>query len=163
MKTLAAFLLLASLAFAQEPVGGPIVDAIEKRFTEKIEAQSKLIEALERRLEARSESRLAEVRKSIADLVEDRQGVLAAVREFQSQREGLLVRIRDFNEELIGWSTKWTPLQNLVDRLTSLLWKLIWFVCILTGFIAIVGICALFAYLRLKGAIKEALLGNFTK
>jgi septal ring factor EnvC (AmiA/AmiB activator) len=140
---------------AQEPVAGPITDAIEKRLSEKLEAQNKLIESLEQRLEAKSESRLQEIRTKLAELAEDRQGVVESIRQFNSERQGLIARMQQFAEEIKEAAKGWTPLQNLIDRLTALVWKLVWFIAILGGCVLLLGLVGLFLYAKLKWWVME--------
>ena len=150
------------LAQADTPVGGPISDIIEKRLEERIDKQLKVLEGIEERIEARQSSRLSEIVSSIRELKEDRDGAFAALKEFRNDRENMLGLFRTMADKFSEMSQRWTPLQNLVDRLTALVMRLFWFVCVLGGCILFLGLVGLFLYSRLKGFV-SAEIGSLVK
>jgi hypothetical protein len=93
---------------------GPIADMVDRR-----------VAAIEEKVNERLEARL---RDAIPDLGEIR------------ERTRMIDRI---GERFEAVEKRWTPLQNLVDRLIGLVWKLMLLVlslAVLIGFIAIVGL-----------------------
>jgi chromosome segregation ATPase len=151
--------LIGKTTVAQEIIaGGPLTDIVERR-----------IEALGERLESSNERRfegvLAELRESREESKAMRQeyaGALATIREMRvefqdarqqwaadrAERQGLLSRL----DEVVG---KWTPVQNLVDRLTRLVWKIFWLLIAVAVVVSIVGVIALAAYSKVSSLVKK--------
>jgi hypothetical protein len=127
-------LLLPSLAVAQEQeyrrVDGYLADAeLQKAATEGrgpiADMVDRRVAAIEEKVNERMESRL---REAIPDLGEIR------------ERTRMIDRI---GERFDAVEKRWTPLQNLVDRLIGLVWKLMLLVlslAVLLGFVAVVGL-----------------------
>lgn len=138
---------------AQEPVEGPITDAITNRVEKLFQRQAEEASAMEARLNQRFSERVEELSKSLRELREDRDGILPAIKEFRKEHGTILEGMRLLTDSVSESVGKWTPLQNLVDRLTALVWKLFWFICVLGGLILLLALVGLFLYSRLKGFV----------
>lgn len=175
MNPLAILTLL--FALQASPVEGPISDLIGARvdrLAARVEAwkaeseqanQSRFAEMMQEIAAARNERRA--ILDSIADLREQRDGLFAGLAEFKREREGLLGKLAEVRDSQTGFvgrlenlhsrfdgiEKRWTPIQNLVDRLTSLVWKILWLCVSLIIVIVIVGSIGLFLYVRLKSKI----------
>ena len=122
---------------------GPISDAIERRLAERFEKLH----------EERFAGLLDEMREARAE----RTTIIERLQSIQAERNGLLARFDDIRQRVFGIDDKmeiifgrWTPLQNLVERLTELVYKLFWLVIAL-GVLAVVSLAlmgALYAFIR---------------
>lgn len=129
-------------------------------FSERIEAWQKGSTLAVERLQEAQESRFAEMLQSLRDAAEERRSIIESIRSLNEQRDGLVQGLRDFRNdrdsiltriaesraeakanreemlkniresraEMVG---KFTPLQNIVDRLIALVWKLIYLIGVL--------------------------------
>ena len=141
-------------------VEGSVVDIIAERridaMVQKLEAQQQsFIEKAAERIEQRTNGKLAELVESVRTLREEREGVLSSIKDFRKEHGSLLERMQSLSESVANASKSWTPLQNLVDRLTSLVWKLFWFICVLGGLVLLLGLVGLYLYSRLKGFVAK--------
>jgi ABC-type multidrug transport system fused ATPase/permease subunit len=135
---------LLALVFLLQPVEVPAYEGA-------------ISDAIAKRIEEKALGRINELGDTIREMREERTTILESIKQFREEREGVLSKLQELRQSLADASTKWTPIQNLVDRLTALLWKLIWFVCILAGFVVIVGGLGLYLYVRLKKTIIDKL------
>jgi hypothetical protein len=113
---------------------GPISDMVDRRM-----------ESIESAMNERMESRL---RDAIPDLAEIR------------ERTRL---VSGFGERFDRIEQRWTPLQNLVDRLIGLIWKLIYAVvllAVLVGFVVLVGLFLYAKIMRRINPVASILDGN---
>lgn len=154
-----AFVLAISLLVPQDGVvGGPLSDLVRKQIdavSERLEKQheERFGGVLSEIREARSEAKAArEESKALSGRLSDALDELQEARQERIQdrreREGLLSRL----DEVVG---KWTPVQNLVDRLTGLVWKLFWFVIAVCVVLGLIGALALAAYWKVNALIKK--------
>ena len=151
MMFVLALLLGYSVAFAQEPVTGPITDAITERFEARFAKQSEEIKAMELRVTREYGDRIKDLMSQAVEARDERKTIIESFRDFNAERVGIVARIGEVREEIRAFGEKWTPIQNLVDRLTGLVWKLFIFVCVLGGLLILLLLLGLFLYSRLKG------------
>ena len=123
-------------------VTGPISDAIERRLTERFEQMQ--------------EQRFAGILDEMRVAREERKGILESIMEIRSERNGLIARLSEMRDSFETWRTenqaqrqewlgivgRWTPLQNLVERLTGLVWKLFGFVIALCCLVFLLAVLA---------------------
>jgi hypothetical protein len=162
MNVLSIFALM--LVFQLEPqpdpipnatLSGPITDAITARFEERFIRQEAEAKAMESRLIERFSERIAALTKELDDAKMERSSIANELKEWNHNRIGLMARMAECRSEITESLKKWTPLQNLVDRLTSLVWKLFWFVCIVCGMLILLGMFFLYMYSRMKGFVSH--------
>jgi hypothetical protein len=146
-------LCLACPVLAQEPVGGPITDAITAKFEERFNKQAAEAKAMEARLVEKFGERITALTQELEAAKLERASILDGLREWNQNRVGLMARMAECRAEIVENAKKWTPLQSLVDRLTGLVWKLFWFICLVCGFVIFLGLVLLFMYSRLKGFV----------
>jgi hypothetical protein len=149
---LAFCLLFSGIGFAQEPVEGPITDAIVERMAKK---QAEEMAAMEGRIAAKFGETIAALKAEAEAAKMERASLLNGLREWNENRVGLLNRMELFSKQMTEAVGRWTPLQNLVDRLTGLVWRLFWFVCVLGGLLLFLALVGLFLYSRLKGFVAK--------
>jgi hypothetical protein len=127
---------------------------------------------LQTRLEELATKANLPIVSQLAEAKREREGILSQIAELRTEREGLASRVASMRENVDAWRTenqkqraewqdnlkKFTPLQNIVDRLTALVWKLIGFVCVLCLLILLVAVVATIAWRKvsnLPGAITD--------
>lgn len=156
-------LLILLLAIQDQPVQGPVSDAIEKRLQEILQRSE------ERQAEATKvySARFDEILKSLKEARDEREEMQKSLLTFKTEREGLigkLVEVRIVQDGILGRlagihtrfesiDQRWTPIQNLVDRVTNLVWKLIWMIVSLFILTIAVVAAGLFLYVRLKSKL----------
>jgi len=177
--------LVALLPQATDPtsdlVGGPVTDAISKRFdtlSERLEAWQKGSTLAIERLDQAQASRFSELLESMRSAAEERKGLIESVRELRADREGILSGLREFSTQREGLLAKlaeiresasaareearaarreamerWTPLQNLVDRLTGFVRKLIGLVALLGVLVLITLVIVGWLYAKIKSKL----------
>ncbi len=156
-------LVLLLLTLQSSPVEGPISDMIGSRVDKlaaRVEAwktesenaqQTRFAEVMQAIAEARQERKT--LLDSIGELKQQRDGVFAGLAEFRNDRDGILAKLQNMREEVRASAEKWTPFQNLVDRLTSLVWKILWLCVSLVIVMVVIGAIGLFLYVRLKSRL----------
>jgi len=172
-------ILFLLIALQQQPVEGPISDLIGAR----VDRLATRVEAWKVETEQAQQSRFAEMMQAIADARQERKTILDSIQElkgqrdglfsglveFKKEREGLLARLADVRGEQAGIvgrlenirerfdlvEQRWNPLQNLVDRLIGLVWKLFWLMISLIIVVVVVGSVLLFLYVRLKNKLMK--------
>lgn len=172
-------LLLLVIALQSSPVEGPLTDLVEKRIEKIAErfdgfstAINKRFEQLERANETRLSEILDQLRKNnieregllseIAAFRKDRDSIMGEIRNYRLERDGLIVRIQAMHLEMKESLGRWTPIQNLVDRITALVWKIFWLVVSLVVVVVVLASVGLFLYVRLKSRIVTLAKGMVT-
>ena len=181
--SLALLILFGVSANAQEPpqptpdlvpnaqvVEGPISDLIERRIEAKLEKRQE-------ELYGGFMAELATIRQENMADREERRGLLAAVQSMRANFSGFGDRISEFASNIQEWRmenqrqrsewngllAKWTPLQNLVDRLTGLVWKLFWLMVALGTLGLFLSVIALIVWRKvssLPSTIADAVIKN---
>jgi hypothetical protein len=177
MNPLSLVLLLVSLQ--ADPVAGPLTDLFEKRLekiVERFDGFSMSINERFDQMERASQGRLSEIldqlRKNnieregllseIAKFRSDRDSIMGEIREYRMQRDGLIVRIQAMHTEMKESLGRWAPIQNLVDRMTALVWKIFYLVISLVIVVVVLASLGLFLYVRLKSRIVTLAKGIVT-
>jgi hypothetical protein len=177
MHLFSVALLLISLQ--ADPVTGPLNDLFEKRIEKVVERFDGFSSSINKRfdeLERANESRLSEIldqlRKNnieregllseIATFRKDRDGIMSEIRNYRLERDGLIVRIQAMHLEMKESLGRWTPIQNLVDRMTALVWKIFWLVISLVVVVIVLASVGLFLYVRLKSKVFSLAKGMVT-
>lgn len=141
MRTVIFWLILATPVFSQEPVEGPILDTIEKRITERFEAQGRLLDAIEARIEGKTERVFGELRAQIQEAKAERQTIIQSFREWNQERVGLMQRISDFSQEISKARMEFAPFKWIIDRATAVVWAIGGFVVsVLLLFLLIIAV-----------------------
>lgn len=157
MRTFLLWLVLVPVGFSQEPVEGPILDTIEKRITERFEAQSKLLDAIEERINARQEvrleSRFSEVREAIQEARNERKTLLQSFQEWNRERVGLIGRLEAAWQEMQEFKAGFAPFKWIFDRMTGLVWAIGAFVISVVVLFLIIIAIILRMYLWVRNAI----------
>lgn len=136
------------------------------RFSELVESMRSAAEerkGLIESLRSASEERKGLI-ESVRELRADRDGILSRLREFSTQREGLLAKLAEIRESAVAAREeartarrealeRWTPLQNLVDRLTGFVWKLIGLVALLGVLVLITLVIVGWLYAKFKSKL----------
>lgn len=149
-------LLILLLAIQDQPVQGPLSDALERR-----------IELWRTEEEKSRQLRFNELMQAITELREQREGLFSGLKEFRNERDGLLSKlaeVRSTQNGILGRlegiharfdsiDKRWTPIQNLVDRVTGLVWKLLGLLILLFIFTIVICSVGLFLYVRLKSKL----------
>ena len=125
-----------------EVVEGPISDLIEKRLQERLDKKHAEVygSILSDIAEARRERK--NIFESIQELRSERNGLIARFAEMRDNFEAWRIENQKQREEWTGLVGRWTPLQNLVERLTGLVWKLFGFVIALCCLVFLLAILA---------------------
>ena len=165
MKTLIAIclsLVLCCSAIAQDQeqlIEGPL-ENLADRIESRMERIAERFETPVVKLEEETRMGFGRVTDAIARLREDaslaqaeRSGLLAKLREMAAEREGVLARIAEAREEIRQAREEWRPLQNLVDRIVALVWKLIWLVVSLLVLVGIVALAGLYLWSKVKSSV----------
>lgn len=160
------FLVLTMLPQG-DVVGGPLTDAIEKRIdkvSERIEAWQSGTTLGLKRLEEAQASRFAQLLEEIREVRSQRDGIFAEIAEFRAERLGLVARLQAIRDEVQAHRDElagsWTPLQNLVDRLTGLVWRIFWLCASLVAVVVILGMVGLILYAKLRSKIMDLVEGR---
>jgi len=178
MNPLSLVLLLVSLQ-ADPVVSGPLTDLFEKRLekiVERFDGFSMSINERFDQLERANETRLSEIldqlRKNnieregllseIAEFRKSRDSIMGEIRNYRLERDGLIVRIQAMHLEMKESLGRWTPIQNLVDRMTALVWKIFYLVISLVVVVVVLASLGLFLYVRLKSRIVSLAKGMTT-
>ena len=143
MRSVLLWLAFVSVGIAQdgsrEPsVEGPLTTALERRLdamAERVAEQSKILQALEERIEARQSQRYEGV---ITQVREYNLRLKEAIAEFTTERAeriGLMNRLRDGVAgvmeavgEMRNLAKGFAPLKWLVDRATAVIWAVVGFI-----------------------------------
>lgn len=172
-------LLLILLALQSGDVNtGPLSDAIAKRLdkiAERVETNSQMFDRLYERLEESQGTRLSQLLGAIQEAKAERQGIVATIQELRLERDSIRESLQEFREGREGvlsrlsnisgaiqdaraeTERRWTPLQNLVDRLTSLVWKLLWLLVAVVVVVLAFGLVATIAYARVNSLFRRGL------
>jgi len=159
-------LLILLLAIQDQPAQGPLADAIEKRL------QEMLLRSEEKHAEVSQvySARFDEMLRAMQEVRQERAELNTAMAAFRTEREGLLSNlsaIRGVQDRIVGRlenlqsgfkqiEERWTPLQNIVDRLTSLVWKVLWLCLLLIVVFVVVCSALLYVYVKTKAFITRS-------
>lgn len=172
-------LILLIVALQSAPVEGPLTDLVEKRIERIVErfdgfsaSINQRLDQLERANETRLSEILDQIRKNnieregllseIAAFRKDRDSIMGEIRNYRLERDGLIVRIQAMHLEMKESLGRWTPIQNLVDRMTALVWKIFWLVVSLVVVVVVMASLGLFLYVRLKSKVFSLAKGMVT-
>lgn len=144
--------VLALLVSNGPAVEGPISDlvdarleAIASRIDERFDTQSRVIR-----------SRLDILTERLESFRDERRSILSLLSEARRDRGQLRERL----EELRKRADRWTPLQNLADRLLALGWKLIGVVVLFFVLIELARALTLWTLNRVVGSFRD-ILANY--
>jgi maltodextrin utilization protein YvdJ len=127
-------------------LAGPLTALLEKKveaLTEKIVEQSRLLDAMEQRIEERQAKRMEGVLENIREVGRNVAGVIQEVRADRVERVGLMNRLQTMYENA---QEMWTEWKETVKSFTPFLWILEWFQSIIW---AVVGVIVAFLVLLL--------------
>jgi hypothetical protein len=164
IRSLFLTLVVSMPVVAQEQFPGPIADAVEQRI-------NKLFEGFEARVEARQAGRINELLDNIKEFRAERDGLFQHIKELREQNGTFIERIQELRaengtilsriatmrSELSDAVGKWTPIQDAIDRLMGLVWKLFLLICLVGGLLLLVSLIVAVSYARLKAFFVNAL------
>lgn len=139
-------ILLLLIALQQQPVGGPLTDALERRVTTLTER----IDAWRTESEQMQQTRFAEMLQALKDARQDNKTMLEALTELRQQRDGFLSQMRqewkDYRQENVGFiertivaaADKWHPGKHLMWIVWSLVGAVFALCVILVVFASII-------------------------
>lgn len=143
LRLILALILSGDIIYSQEPVAGPITDAIEAKFRERFDKQEAEMKAIEGRLQLAFGDRLKELASQVQEARDERKTIIESFRSWNQERVGLLARIQDFSEKLTEAQVGFAPIKWLIDRATMIVWALIVFVVsILVLFLIVIAVVA---------------------
>jgi len=175
MNLFSVALLLITLQ--ADPATVPITDAIGKRIDKLSERFDGLLTEFSERMdkhEAASAGHLQQIvdlsrRNTIerdgllAEIVvfrRERDTIMDEIRSVRSERQGLLDRLNEVRHELTQSLERWTPIQNLIDRMIDLVWKIFWLLISLVVVVVVLASLGLFLYVRLQSNINLLIKGK---
>jgi len=164
-------------AMQAQPVAGPLTEALERRvdkLTERIEAWRDGSSLAIEKLEQVQSSRFTEMFQALADARNERQTILENIREIRLERDGVFSEIAQFRrdrdgrcagfqamrEEIRASVGRWTPLQNLMDRLIGLVWKILWLFLSLAVVLVVIASVGLYLYVKLRAKVFSLVQGE---
>jgi hypothetical protein len=150
IRSLFLSLVVSMPVVAQEQFPGPIADAVEQRI-------NKLFEGFEQRIEQRQAGRINELLENIKEFRAERDGLFERLKELRAENGTILSRIATMRAELSDAVGKWTPIQDAIDRLMGLVWKLFLLICMVGGLLLLVSLIVAVSYARLKAFFVNAL------
>ena len=123
------FVVLASACVAQEqPMEGRFTEAIAKRIESRMVEQEKAQQLMEGRLLDTVAAIRAEMqagKRQAEEAQEAQRGIFQRIAAVVSSSENTLMDCRREQDSLFKRLQSWTPGQNLVNRLTALVWAAI--------------------------------------
>ena len=177
-------MLILLIALQSAPVEGPISDMIGRR----VDKLTERVEAWKAETEQAQQSRFAEMMQSIADARQERKTILESIQELREQRDGMFDGLAEFKRErdgllgklaevrgvqggivgrleslhsrFEGVEKRWTPIQNIVDRLIGLVWRIFWLVVSLFVVVIVTSSLGLFMYVRIRSKITKLAGGS---
>ncbi len=164
IRSLFLSLVVSMPVVAQEQFPGPIADAVEARM-------NKLFEGFEARVEARQAGVLSELRDNIKELRDERGGLIKNIAELREQNGTFIQRFQELRAEngtilsrigtlqskVAEMVAAWTPIQDALDRLMAVVWKLFLLICLVGGLLLLVSLIVAVSYARLKAFFINAL------
>lgn len=148
--------LTASMVYGQESSTGPITDLIESRINARFDkAEGRLNELLDNIKEFRAER--DGLFQHIKELREQNGTFIERIQELRAENGTILSRIATMRSELSDAVGKWTPIQDAIDRLMGLVWKLFLLICMVGGLLLLVSLIVAVSYARLKAFFINAL------
>jgi hypothetical protein len=159
MNRIIALIIIAlttSLAYGQETATGPITDLIEKRINARFDvAEGRLSEVLDNIKELRAERQ--GILEQLIEMRGEREGILKHLAEIREERGTILARLSALRQEVSDSVGKWTPVQDAIDRLMGLVWKLFLLVGMIGGLLLLIALIVAVSYARLKAFFVNAL------
>lgn len=148
--------LTASMVYGQESSTGPITDLIESQINARFDkAEGRLNELLDNIKEFRAER--DGLFQHIKELREQNGTFIERIQELRAENGTILSRIATMRSELSDAVGKWTPIQDAIDRLMGLVWKLFLLICMVGGLLLLVSLIVAVSYARLKAFFINAL------
>ena len=159
-------LLILLLAIQDQPAQGPLADAVEKRLQEMLsrseERHAKVSQVYSARFDEMMRA-MQEVRKeraelniAMVDFKTEREGLIARLAEVRGVQNGIIGRLEHLQDGFKHIEERWTPLQNIVDRLTDLVWKVLWLCLLLIVVFVVVCSALLYVYVKTKALITRS-------
>lgn len=145
--------LTGDIIYAQEPVQGPITDAIVERFQERFDKQNAEMKAFETRMEREFGSRLKELMSEAVEARDERKTIIETFRSFNSERTGLLRQMGDFARGMFEMEQRFAPLKWIVDRASALIWAIIGLVIAFAVLVFILIAVVLRLYLWVRNTV----------
>jgi len=159
MNKILALIIIAlttSLAYGQEASTGPITDLIENRINARFDkAEGRIAEVLNNIKELRAERQ--GIFEQLIEMRGEREGILKHLAEIREERGTILARLSALRQEVSDSVGKWTPVQDAIDRLMGLVWKLFLLVAMVGGLLLLVALIVAVSYARLKAFFVNAL------
>lgn len=150
---LLAIILLKNISCAQDPVEGPITDAIVERFQERFDKQNAEMKAFETRMERQFGDRIKELASQVTEAREERKTIIETFRDWNQERTGLLRQMGDFARGMFEMEQRFAPLKWIVDRASALIWAIIGLVVAFAVLIFILIAVVLRLYLWVRNTI----------
>jgi hypothetical protein len=155
------FGMACAACVAQDVVTGPL-DGLGDRIEARIDKLADRFDTPIKELEEETLMGFSRLGAAIQAMQEDnkaarseRSSLMQRMREMAAEREGMLARIAEARDEIRQAREEWRPLQNLVDRIVGLVWKLIYLVVLLCVLAALVLLAVGYGWSKIKGlAIK---------
>lgn len=154
------FLGMACAAcFGQEVVTGPL-DNLGDRIEARIDKLADRFDTPIKELEEETLMGFSRLGASIQAIREDaiaarneRSSLMQRMREMSEERAGVLARLAEAREEIRQAREEWRPLQNLVDRVVALVWRLIYLVVLLCVLAGIVLLAVGYVWTKIKSTV----------
>jgi hypothetical protein len=147
------FLMSGDIIYAQEPVQGPITDAIVERFQERFDKQNAEMKAFETRMERQFGDRIKELASQVVEARDERKTIIETFRSWNQERTGLLKQMGDFARGMFDMEQRFAPLKWIVDRASALIWAIIGLVIAFAVLIFILIAVVLRLYLWVRNTI----------
>lgn len=125
IRLILSLVLMGDIIYAQEPVQGPITDAIVERFQERFDKQNAEMKAFEARMEREFGTRLKDLMSQAIEARDERKTIIETFRSWNQERTGLLTRIQDFGERITQAERGFAPIKWIIDRARALIWAII--------------------------------------
>lgn len=137
--------LVFALPVAQDELNGGPLDAIAQRIEARLDKIDTPIGKLGDNVEA--------LRQDVIAARQERSTILARIKEMNGEREGLIARLTEARDEMRQAREEWRPLQNLVDRLISFVWKLFYLLALVAVLcLAVLGAIS-YVWLKIKSLV----------
>lgn len=153
IRLILALVLMGDIIYAQEPVEGPITDAIVQRFQERFDKQNAEMKAFETRMEREFGSRLKDLMSQAIEARDERKTIIETFRSWNQERTGLLTRIQDFGERITQAERGFAPIKWIIDRASALIWAIIGLVVAFAVLIFILIAIVLRLYLWVRNTV----------
>jgi|688.fasta_scaffold657598_3 hypothetical protein len=148
---------------SREPVDGPLTAALERRMdaiAERVAEQSKILQALEERIEARQAERYEGIISSVREYNQSLKLAIEDFRADRTERIGLMSRLREGVESVVDavdnmrdLAKGFAPFRWLVDRATGIIWAVVGFIVAALVLLMLVLAIVLRLYLWARNSI----------